>query len=150
MTGVLPSFRARWTWLAGSTNDCPFETLNGAQLATEGSRTVKVPPVTTTATGELCVCQPKLPPCLIVITSRIIAPAVAWIVVGFIVPTARALAKTGASLPSDGAAVARTQTKATPSSLMLIISSPLQVLVVVSGSRLGGTSSQSLCVALAT
>ena len=39
--------RARWTWFAGSTNDCPFDTVNGLQFPTVGSRTVSVPFATT-------------------------------------------------------------------------------------------------------
>ena len=73
--------------------------MNGAHFVTAGSKTVSVPPVTTTATGEPCVCQPKLPPGAIVIDSRTIAPVVAWMVVAFIIPTASGLATIGCTAP---------------------------------------------------
>ena len=66
-----------WKVIAGSTKDWPFETLNGVQFATDGSKTVNVPPVTTTATGEPCSCQPKLPPGATLIDSSTIAPVFA-------------------------------------------------------------------------
>jgi len=94
-------------WFAGSTNDIPFETLNGLQLPTSGSKTVSVPEATTTATGAPWTCQPKLPPGATRYDSRIVVPVWAWIVVAWIFPTAIALATIGASFPNDGAAAAR-------------------------------------------
>ena len=93
----MPSLRARWMWFAGSTNDIPFETLNGLQLPTVGSKTVSVPEATTTATGAPWTCQPKLPPGATRYDSRIVVPVWAWIVVAWIFPAAIVLATIGAS-----------------------------------------------------
>src|SRR6478735_1075048 len=108
-------------WFAGSTNDMPFETLNGLQLPTAGSKTVSVPEATTTATGAPWACQPKLPPGATRYDSRIVIPVWAWIVVAWIFPTAIALATIGAPLPNDGAATARAATTASPSSLTFMV-----------------------------
>src|SRR5580765_6319293 len=108
-------------WFAGSTNDMPFETLNGLQLPTLGSKTVSVPEATTTATGAPCVCQPKLPPGATRYDSRIVSPVWAWIVVACIFPAAIALATIGTPLPNDGAAAARAATTASPSSLTFMV-----------------------------
>src|SRR6478672_10457352 len=99
-------------------NDWPFETLNGAHFATSGSNTVRVPAVTTTATADPCVCQPKLPPGATLIASRTTAPALAWMVVACIVPTPSGVATIGAPAPADGATATRAATSAAPSSLI--------------------------------
>src|SRR5262245_66417679 len=111
-------------WFAGSTNERPFETLNGLQLLTVGSKTVRVPEATATATGAPWTCQPKLPPGAIRYDSRIVVPVWAWIVVAWIFPAAIVLATIGVSLPNDGAAAARaatTATTASPSSLTFMV-----------------------------
>src|SRR3954469_16248061 len=108
-------------WFAGSTNDRPFETLKGLQLPTVGSKTVRVPEATTTATGAPWTCQPKLPPGASRYDWRIVIPVWAWIVVAWIFPAASVWATIGASLPTDGAAAARAATTASPSSLIFIV-----------------------------
>src|SRR4029077_10505224 len=125
--------------------DCPFETLNDLQFATAGSKTVSVPPVTTTATGAPCVCQPKLPPGAILIDSRIIDPVVAWMVVAFIVPTASGLATIGWPPPNDGAATARAASRARPSSLMFTADLQYFVRFDVPFCRLGSAPLRPLC-----
>src|SRR5205823_5161431 len=105
-------------------NDCPFDTVNGAQFETAGSKTVSFPLVMTTATAEPCVCQPKLPPGLTVICSTTIAPAVALIVKGaFIVPTASAFATIGVPAPTEGPATTSAAAAARPSSASFMGSS---------------------------
>src|SRR5919206_5363019 len=99
-------------------NDCPFETLNGVQLATDGSKTVSVPLVMITATGEPCVCQPKLPPGWMVIVSSTIAPGFTGSVSGvLIVPSARACAKIGGFAASAAAAAVSAATAAAMTSV---------------------------------
>src|SRR3954453_978140 len=110
-------------WFAGSTNDIPLLTLNGAQAFTFGSNTVSVPAVTTTATGAPCVCQPKVPPGLTVYVSRIVAPAVVLIVVACIWPAASAFAMIGGLAASDDDAVARANSSAIPSTFVFMSSS---------------------------
>src|SRR5262245_51853383 len=104
-------------WLAGSTNDMPFETLNGLQLPTVGSKTVSVPEATTTATGAPWTCQPKVPPGASRYDSRIVVPDWALIVVAWNFPAASTLATIGVSWPNDGAAAMRAQTTASPINL---------------------------------
>ena len=124
-------------------------TLNGAHFATAGSKTVSVPPVTTTATGEPWVCHPKLPPGWIVIESRTTAPVVAWMVVAFIIPTASGFATIGSPPPNDGAAIASAPTTAKPSSLMFMTLLLSDVHFTVRRRRLGGASLRLLCAAFA-
>ena len=98
----------------GSTKAWPLCTLNGAHLPTDGSRTVRVPFVTMTATGDAVMpaeASARLDRERVEIT---IAPAFAWMTVAGIVPTASGWAMTSGEAPIDGAAMARPATSARP------------------------------------
>src|SRR5690242_209454 len=121
-------------------NDCPFETLNGVQFPTVGSKTVSVPFVMMTATGEPCVCQPKLPPGWTVIVSRTIAPGFTGRVNGvLIVPTARACAKIGGFAAIAAAAATSAATAAATTSVSFMAEPPSsRVVHRPTGATLGG------------
>jgi hypothetical protein len=109
--------------------DWPLDTLNALQFATEGSNTVSVPLVTTTATGAPCVCQPKLPPGWIVILSSTVAPGFTVRVIGVaIVPTARAWAKIGGPAATADPA-ATSVASATAATNVILILGLLRVVV---------------------
>ena len=105
MTGFVPSFRARWTWFAGSTNDCALPHLERRAVVDgrveDGERPRR--------DGDGDRCAVRVPAEAAAgrdrDLSKIIEPVCALIVVACIVPTASGLRDDRRAGASDGAAI---------------------------------------------